>query len=41
VIDTYETFLAAFPDYAATDAIDALREHEYRRLDDQHHVYLD
>jgi selenocysteine lyase/cysteine desulfurase len=41
VIDTYEQFLSAFPDYAATRAIDALREREYRRLDDQHHVYLD
>ena len=41
MIDTYEQFLSAFPDYAATRAIDALREREYRRLDDQHHVYLD
>ena len=41
MIDTYEQFIAAFPDYAATHAIDALRDREYRRLDDQHHVYLD
>jgi len=41
VIDSYEEFLAAFPEYAATQPIDALRDREYRRLDDQRHVYLD
>jgi molybdenum cofactor sulfurtransferase len=41
VIDAYEDFLAAFPEYASTHAIDALRVREYRRLDDQHHAYLD
>jgi molybdenum cofactor sulfurtransferase len=41
VIDAYEDFLAAFPEYASTYALDALRVREYRRLDDQHHVYLD
>jgi len=41
VIDAYEDFLAAFPEYASTHEIDALRVREYRRLDDQHHAYLD
>src|SRR5439155_824095 len=39
--DVYEDFLAAFPEYATTHAIDALRVREYRRLDDQRHAYLD
>ena len=37
----YEAFLAEWPAYAATEAIDRLRATEYRRLDEQHHVYLD
>jgi hypothetical protein len=41
VTDVYEEFLATYPDYASTHAIDALRSREYRRLDDQQHVYLD
>ncbi len=41
MIEAYEEFLAAFPEYTSTHAIDALRVREYRRLDDQHHVYLD
>src|SRR5207237_6426709 len=41
VIDAYEEFLAAYPEYAGTHEIDALGDREYRRLDDQHHVYLD
>src|SRR2546427_260284 len=41
VIEAYEEFLADCPDYASTHALDALRVREYRRLDDQHHVYLD
>jgi len=41
VTDLYEEFLAAYPEYAATYALDALRAREYRRLDDQQHVYLD
>ena len=41
MIDVYEDFLAAFPEYATTHALDALRVREYRRLDDQHHAYLD
>ena len=39
--DVYEEFLADYPEYASTHAIDALRAREYRRLDDQQHVYLD
>lgn len=34
-------FLAAYPDYAATRAIDDLRASEFSRLDQQKHVYLD
>jgi selenocysteine lyase/cysteine desulfurase len=34
-------FLAAYPAYAATQHIDALRAAEYGRLDAQRHVYLD
>ena len=41
MIDAYEEFLAACPDYSSTHEIDALRVREYRRLDDQRHVYLD
>ncbi|MBI2187664.1 MAG: aminotransferase class V-fold PLP-dependent enzyme [Acidobacteria bacterium] len=37
----YDEFLAAWPDYAGTAAVDALRAAEYRRLDAQRHVYLD
>jgi len=37
----YQEFLAAYPEYGSTDALDALRAREYRRLDDQQHVYLD
>ena len=37
----YEAFLAEWPAYASTEAIDRLREKDYRRLDDQQHVYLD
>ena len=33
--------LRACPEYAGTGAVDALRAAEYRRLDDQGHVYLD
>ena len=39
--DVYEEFLAEYPDYTSTHAIDAMRAREYRRLDDQHHAYLD
>jgi len=34
-------FLERFPEYASTSHLDALRETEYRRLDDGGHVYLD
>ena len=37
----FDDFLKAFPDYQGTGRIDALRASEYRRLDAQHHVYLD
>jgi molybdenum cofactor sulfurtransferase len=33
--------LKACPEYADTGVVDALRATEYRRLDDQEHVYLD
>jgi molybdenum cofactor sulfurtransferase len=34
-------FLARFPGYEKTEALDALRASDYRRLDDQGQVYLD
>ncbi len=37
----YDDFLAAFPDYAATRALDELRATQYARLDRQDQVYLD
>lgn len=37
----YEGFLARYPEYAETAAIDRLRAIEYRRLDEQGQVYLD
>jgi selenocysteine lyase/cysteine desulfurase len=37
----YEAFLREHPDYAATEIVDRLRATEYRRLDEQGHVYLD
>jgi selenocysteine lyase/cysteine desulfurase len=37
----YDRFLAAWPEYPATAAIDTLRAAEYGRLDRQGHVYLD
>jgi selenocysteine lyase/cysteine desulfurase len=37
----FAAFLARYPEYAATEAIDALRAAEYARLDTDHHVYLD
>lgn len=37
----YDEFLAAYPEFAHTTQLDALRSSEYRRLDDQGHVYLD
>jgi molybdenum cofactor sulfurtransferase len=37
----YSDFLRDHPAYASTAHLDALRASEYRRLDEQHHVYLD
>ena len=37
----YQDFIARYPGYAETTAIDRLRATEYRRLDDQGQVYLD
>jgi selenocysteine lyase/cysteine desulfurase len=39
--DAEAAFLAAWPEYRSTAAIDALRAREYARLDQQNHVYLD
>jgi len=39
--EAYADFVARYPDYVATAALDELRATEYRRLDDQGHVYLD
>jgi len=41
VTEAYEEFLGEFPEYASTHALDALRVRDYRRLDDEHQVYLD
>ena len=37
----YAAFLVANPTYAETNAIDEVRATEFRRLEDQHLVYLD
>ena len=37
----YAEFLDAYPEYARTAVLDALRATEYRRLDQQRYVYLD
>jgi len=37
----YDEFLRAQPDFERTALLDALRSSEYRRLDEQEHVYLD
>ena len=37
----YAEFLKACPEYEATQVLDTLRASEYRRLDDERHVYLD
>ena len=37
----FARFLAAHPEYAATDALDRLRASEYGRLDVERHIYLD
>jgi len=37
----YAAFVKVYPEYARTNALDALRASEYRRLDGERHVYLD
>ncbi len=37
----YERFIARYPEYAKTTAVDHLRSTDYRRLDEQEQVYLD
>ncbi len=39
--NAFEQFERAWPAFAATRAIDALRAREFRRLDEARHVYLD
>ena len=39
--EAYAAFIGRYPSYAQTGALDRLRATEYRRLDDQHQVYLD
>ena len=34
--EAYAAFIARYPSYAQTAALDRLRATEYRRLDDQH-----
>jgi selenocysteine lyase/cysteine desulfurase len=38
---SYDDFLAKYPSYASTLAIDDLRAREYARLDRGEHIYLD
>ena len=39
--DASTDFLVRYPAYSKTDGLDRLRSIEYRRLDEQRHVYLD
>lgn len=41
IAETFASFLGRYPEYAETELIDRLRATEYRRLDEQHQVYLD
>jgi len=41
VEEAYADFLVRYPTYSKTDRLDGLRSTEYRRLDEQHQVYLD
>jgi molybdenum cofactor sulfurtransferase len=41
VENAYPDFLARYPGYRETTALDALRSSEYRRLDERRQVYLD
>lgn len=38
---SYEDFLKKYPDYERTRSIDEIRATDYKRLDDQNHIYLD
>ena len=40
-MDRYHEFCREYPEYEATAHLDRLRASEYRRLDEQGHVYLD
>jgi selenocysteine lyase/cysteine desulfurase len=40
-VGTVQEFLAAYPAFRATSALDELRARDYARLDEQHHTYLD
>lgn len=40
-LSPYEQFLSEFPDYVTTAAIDQLRDVDFKKLDEQKHVYLD
>jgi molybdenum cofactor sulfurtransferase len=37
----YSEFVERYPEYSATESLDALRASDYRRLDEQDHAYLD
>lgn len=37
----YSSFIQAFPEYQSTIELDRIRSEDYRRLDREHHVYLD
>jgi molybdenum cofactor sulfurtransferase len=39
--EAYDAFLTAYPEYARTSSLDALRASDFQRLDEQQHVYLD
>lgn len=39
--EAFKAFLAAHPDYETTAALDALRQREFARLDEQGQVYID
>ena len=40
-MSAYAEFLKAYPEYEGTARLDTLRGSEYRRLDEQRHIYLD
>lgn len=41
VAPLYPEFSALFPEYEATSVLDAIRQKDFARLDEQNHVYLD